>query len=107
MKIVRYRIASTVEVTIKKGLFKSISLSIPIRRVMYMFSDPNNWKEIDKLSIDKQVFGDVANMFDEMMQTKHGQTTLCELLLKVAGQHPNPIENNTIRQIILNHENSV
>lgn len=107
MRITRYKVSSKTEVTIKKNLFKSIDIIIPTRHLMYMVSDPERWHEIDKLEMNKSTLGELLDTIDRMITNRYEENVLCEILLKVAGKHHNPIENATIRQMIQNHERNI
>ena len=102
MKVIKCRVSSNVEATIKVSWLKQKDLKIPTRKVMYMFSDPLNWGEIDKLEINKETLKDISDTIFNSLETNNQQ--LAELLLKIAGEHPNSYENDFINKMLTDRE---
>lgn len=99
MNVTNFRISTAnVEATIKTGLLKKVEVTIPTKKLMYVFSDPQNWGEIDKITITKPVLDDFMDTIDDMLS--NGNSTFAELLLKVAGKHPNQFENIAFKEIL-------
>ncbi|MEX1002026.1 MAG: hypothetical protein WDZ35_07920 [Crocinitomicaceae bacterium] len=102
MKVIDCKVGKTVTAKIKLGLFKSTIVKIPARNIMYILSDPLKWDEIDTLEINKDSLGEIADVLFEMRQEDN--QVLAELLLKVAGKHHNPFENQMMKEMLTNRE---
>ncbi|MCB9361347.1 MAG: hypothetical protein H6588_08600 [Flavobacteriales bacterium] len=102
MKVTNCRISSKVEATIKFSWLKSKNVSVPTRKVMYAFSHPNNWDEIDKIEFNKDSLKDFARTVYDMID--NDGHTLAEILLKIAGEHPNAYENEMFKKLLSDRE---
>jgi hypothetical protein len=101
MRITKLSIGEKVKAEIKVSLFKSKSIEVPTIHVAYMFNDPKEWDEIDRLS-GKELMRNLCDATNEMMN--ENQDVFIEILLKVAGEHPNSFENEFIRKMLTNRE---
>ncbi len=97
MIITKLTIGVNVKADIKVSFFKTKSIVVPSLHVAYMFNDPQVWDEIDKLG-GKELMVDLSNVTTEMMNTD--QHTFAEMLLKIAGEHPNSFENEFIKRML-------
>ncbi len=97
MRITKLTIGVNVKADIKVSFFKTKSIVVPSLHVAYMFNDPQVWDEIDKLG-GKELMVDLSNVTTEMMNTD--QHTFPEMLLKIAGEHPNSFENEFIKRML-------
>lgn len=101
MKIEKLQVSeSRIDAEIKMGFFKRKKISIPTRKMMYVFSDPNNWDELSNKSLEGVDFHDLARAIYDM--NRNDTNTLCEVILKIAGEHPNAYENAAFRQMMAN-----
>ena len=89
-----------VNAVIRINFFKSKEIQIKTIELALMFNDPNNWGEIESLS-KKEMIDELANVLNSPeMRSKQGDTVLAELILKIAGEHHNPFENQIIRGLL-------
>lgn len=96
-----------VNAVIRINFFKSKTIQIKTIELALMFNDPNNWEEIESLS-KKEIIDELANVLNSPeMRSKQGDTVLAELILKIAGEHHNPFENQTIRMMLDNRKSII
>jgi hypothetical protein len=89
-----------VNAVIRINFFKSKEIQIKTIELALMFNDPNNWGEIESLS-KKEMIDELVNVLNSPeMRSKQGDTVLAELILKIAGEHHNPFENQIIRGLL-------
>lgn len=99
MKILKYNMSvSTTEATIKISWIKQITITIPTKKLMYVFADPQTWGEIDNMKITRKELEEFIKVFHDMLTNDN--KTLAELLLKVAGKHHNSYENDVFKHLL-------
>jgi len=102
MEIVDLKVNTMVEANIKVGNHKIIPIRVPTRKVMYMTVNPELWNEIDNTELDKKGMSKFEETLAEMeYKDNHA---LSELLLKVAGKHPESRENELTKKILSDKE---
>jgi len=102
MKVISCKVDTFLEATIKTSWIQKVNVRIPIRKIMYMLTDPLEWSEIDELEINKDSLGEVTDVIQKMQ--KNDNLTLAEILLKIAGKHHNAYENEMIEKLLSNRE---
>lgn len=95
-RVTNCKVSSFTEAVVWIGTNKK-ELRIPTRKLMYAFSDQNNWDEIERLELSKDTLGELTDEVFNLLEQDN--SLLAEVLLKVAGEHPNPIENDFFRNL--------
>lgn len=101
MRIEKLRVsASIIDAEIRLGFFKTKKISVPTRKMMYFLSDPKDWNSLSEKVLEGDMFHDLAKAIYEI--NRHDTKSLSEVLLKIAGKHPNEFENEIVKQMLAN-----
>lgn len=84
--------------SISIGWLNTKSIEIPTRKLLYVFSDPSTWDEVAQIELKGDTYKELAEMIFGMAE--RDPNTLSEVLLKIAGQHHNPYENEMFKQML-------
>jgi hypothetical protein len=93
-----------IKAIVKINLIKFEKLEIPTKHLMLIFTDPEKWDELTDEIITEHFDG----FSDEVKHMYHRDNkTLAELLLKIAGKHPHPYENEYFKEMLANPNKAV
>lgn len=91
---------STTKAIIKVGLLKWEQIEIPTKKLMLAFTNPEKWNEVTEQVMNEN-FDDFGELLTSMY--KRDNRTLAEIMLKIAGKHHNPYENQVFQQLFNNY----
>lgn len=87
-----------IEASIQVSWLKTKKITIPTRKMMYVFSDPSTWDEVAIRPLEGSSFKELADLIFDMADKD--SSSLTDILLKISGQHHNSYENEMFRQML-------
>lgn len=79
-----------------------LDIDIPLKKIMYALSNPRFWDDIDNAEMTKEFMGKCADTIFELLNSDN--KLLAEVLLKIAGKHPNSFENEYFEKFLNDRE---